>query len=324
MSGFLRDLHVKFIKDLDSRLSKQSYEYWLLEHLRVNGLYWAVMALDTVHSLATLPKKDVTEFVLLCFDEEKGAFAAFPRHDAHVLTTLSALQILLIYDAMDMLHHTRRDRIVQFVLGLRQSDGSFAGDEFGEIDTRFVFASLYILTILGKMSTEVASGAEAFILRCKNFDGGFGMFPGAESHAAQVYTCVGALALCDSLHLVDAQTPSWLSERQVAGSGGFNGRPEKLPDVCYSWWVLLSLSVLGKADWIDFHALESFILQCQDPDAGGFADRPDNKTDVYHTCFAIAGLALMFPEKYNLKKVDPVLCLPQSVRALHLTFYKKQ
>lgn len=26
----------------------------------------------------------------------------------------------------------------------------------------------------------------------------------------------------------------WLAERQTS-SGGLNGRPEKLPDVCYSW-----------------------------------------------------------------------------------------
>ena len=45
----------------------------------------------------------------------------------------------------------------------------------------------------------------------------------------------------------------WLCERQLPG-GGLNGRPEKLPVVCYSWWVLASLSILGKIHWIDRHA----------------------------------------------------------------------
>ena len=31
----------------------------------------------------------------------------------------------------------------------------------------------------------------------------------------------------------------------------FPGRPEKLPDVCYSWWVLSSLKIIGKLHWID-------------------------------------------------------------------------
>ena len=30
-----------------------------------------------------------------------------------------------------------------------------------------------------------------------------------------------------------------------------SGRPEKLPDVCYSWWVLASLSIIGRLHWID-------------------------------------------------------------------------
>ena len=29
------------------------------------------------------------------------------------------------------------------------------------------------------------------------------------------------------------------------------GRPEKLPDVCYSWWVLASLKIIGKIHWIN-------------------------------------------------------------------------
>jgi prenyltransferase beta subunit len=28
------------------------------------------------------------------------------------------------------------------------------------------------------------------------------------------------------------------------------GRPEKLPDVCYSWWVLSSLSMIDRLSWI--------------------------------------------------------------------------
>lgn len=30
-----------------------------------------------------------------------------------------------------------------------------------------------------------------------------------------------------------------------------SGRPEKLPDVCYSWWVLASLKIIGRLHWID-------------------------------------------------------------------------
>lgn len=57
----------------------------------------------------------------------------------------------------------------------------------------------------------------------------------------------------------------------------FAGRPEKLPDVCYSWWVLASLGMLGKLHWIDAQSLKRFITAAQDVDDGGFADRPGDE-----------------------------------------------
>ncbi|KAL0200707.1 hypothetical protein M9458_003894, partial [Cirrhinus mrigala] len=47
-----------------------------------------------------------------------------------------------------------------------------------------------------------------------------------------------------------------------------------MPDVCYSWWVLASLKIIGRIHWIDKAKLRSFILACQDEETGGFADRP--------------------------------------------------
>lgn len=307
---FHRDKHIKFVQGLDSKVTKQTYEYWLLEHLRLNGLYWGIMALATMNALDALPKDEVIQFVMDCFDSEEGGFSAFPGHDAHMLTTLSGLQILFIYDRFDLIEGEKKEKILGFVMRQQCKGGSFRGDSFGEIDTRFVFAAVFILKMLGELTKEIADDATQFILRCRNFDGGFGLLPGSESHAAQAYTCLGTLSICSLLDKVDNRTPSWLSERQVLPSGGFNGRPEKLPDVCYSWWVLLCLSILKKAHWISFEHLEKFILECQDLENGGFSDRPDNQTDVYHTCFAVTGLSLMFSDKYGMKPVDPVYCMP--------------
>ena len=46
--------------------------------------------------------------------------------------------------------------------------------------------------------------------------------------------------------------------------GGFNGRPEKLPDVCYSWWVLSSLAIIKKENEVNLKNLQGYIYQCQD------------------------------------------------------------
>lgn len=69
--------------------------------------------------------------------------------------------------------------------GLQQPDGSFFGDKWGEVDTRFSYCAVSCLSILGKMNVVDIPKAVEFILKCKNFDGGFGSVPGAESHAGQ-------------------------------------------------------------------------------------------------------------------------------------------
>lgn len=141
--------------------------------------------------------------------------------------------------------------------------GSFAGDVWGERDTRFIHCAFIAMSILDLMSLVDVDRAVSHIEKCANFDGGYGTAPGAESHSGQVFTCVGALSIARRLDLVDVdRLGAWLSERQLP-NGGLNGRPEKLEDVCYSWWVLSSLAMIKRLHWIDGQKLSTFILKCQ-------------------------------------------------------------
>lgn len=188
--------------------------------------------------------------------------------------------------------------------------GTFAGDEWGEEDTRFLYGAFNALSLLGLLNLVDVEKAVNHIAACANFDGGYGVSPGAESHSGQIFTCVAALTIAGRQDLVDKERLGrWLSERQIAG-GGLNGRPEKKEDVCYSWWVLSSLEMIGKTHWIDKDQLVAFILRCQDPERGGIADRPGDMVDVWHTVFGLAGLSLLqYP---GLQPVDEVYCMPKS------------
>jgi geranylgeranyl transferase type-2 subunit beta len=160
--------------------------------------------------------------------------------------------------------HTKLTPSTEVIANLQDpKTGTFAGDEWGETDTRFLYGALNALSLLHLLSLIDLPAAVSHVQSCANFDGGYGVRPGAESHAGQIFTCVGALAIAGRLDLVDTdRLGRWLSERQVEG-GGLNGRPEKLEDVCYSWWVLSSLAMIGRLHWIDGKKLEAFILKCQ-------------------------------------------------------------
>ena len=90
--------HVKYIQSLDKR--KDEYEYWLTEHLRLNGLFWGLTALHLMGHPEALPRDEVIDFVLSC-QHDSGGFGAAPGHDAHMLSTVSAVQILAMLDAFD-------------------------------------------------------------------------------------------------------------------------------------------------------------------------------------------------------------------------------
>lgn len=92
--------HVKYIQSLDTK--KDEYEYWLTEHLRMNGLYWGLTALHILGHPDALPRAETIDFVLSC-QHENGGFGAAPGHDAHIHSTTSAIQILAMVDALDEL-----------------------------------------------------------------------------------------------------------------------------------------------------------------------------------------------------------------------------
>ncbi|KAI0807124.1 rab geranylgeranyltransferase [Fomes fomentarius] len=299
-------LHVKYIQSLGE--NKDDLVYHLTAHLRMNAVYWGLTALCVMKHKDALNREEMIDFVMSCWDEEAGGFGAHPDHDAHLLSTLSAIQILTIQDALDRLDVPR---VVRFILSLQQDSGVFAGDQFGEIDTRFLYCAVNALSLLGHLHELDVERTVGYIRRCRNFDGGFGAREGAESHAAQVWVCVAALAILDRLEDVDQETLGWwLAERQLP-SGGLNGRPEKLEDVCYSHWVLSSMSILNKISWINAEKISAFILSAQDVEHGGIADRPGDQPDVFHTVFGVAGLSLLgYP---GLDDLDPVYCMPASL-----------
>ncbi len=243
----------------------------------------------------TSKKQSIVDWVFSCYDTSSGGFGGNLNQDGHILYTLSALQILALADKLsDPRLLSNKEQIVHFITSCQQADGSFAGDEWGEVDTRFTYCALSSLSLLDELSAVDVDKAAEYIASCQNFDGGFGCTQGAESHAGQIFTCVGALSIARRLDLIhDVELLCWwLAERQC-DSGGLNGRPEKQADVCYSWWILSSLCILGRVDYIKGSKLASFILKCQDDEDGGIADRPSDMPDVFHTFFGISGLSLI-------------------------------
>lgn len=65
---------------------------------------------------------------------------------------------------------------------------------------------------------------------------------------------------------------------------------------------------MNRIDWIDQQKLIDFILNAQDKEMGGIADREGDEPDVFHTNFAVSALSILnYP---GVEPVDPLYCLP--------------
>jgi len=305
--SFLKEKHLEFVHNLLFN-TEGTPEWFLTEHLRMQAMYWSLSTLFLLKREDIANKEAMVEFVLSC-QAENGGFGANASHDPDLTNTLAAIQVLTLFDSIEKIDI---EKVTKFLVSLCMEDGSVKGDQWGlEIDSRFSYSLLLALSILGKTSEIDVNKVAEHVGKCRNFDGGFGTVPGAESHAGQIFCGIAALCLADRKDLIDKDAVCWwLAERQLS-CGGLNGRPEKLQDVCYSWWVLSGLHALDRLDWIDRDALGKFILSCQDADDGGISDRPEDMADIYHTFFGTAGLSLM--GKGNFEAINPVWALPQRI-----------
>jgi geranylgeranyl transferase type-2 subunit beta len=310
VAGLLRERHVAYVlafwrKEAETR---DSFETLAIEHIRVQGVFWALGSLQLLGREREVELERVAEWALRCYDPRSGGFGGNVGHDTNLINTQFAVYVLAQCGALSRVDAAA---VARYVAARQQSDGSFADEWSGEHDTRYTCCALFCLQLLGRLDCVDLPRAAAYVLSCRNAaDGAFGQVPGAESHAAFTYTALGALHVCG--HRLSAseqdQLAWWLCERQC-DSGGLNGRPEKQADVCYSFWALTCLRMLGRTDWLDEERLVTFILQCQDAEAGGIADRPGNVSDLFHTFFGLCGLELLHQLATDAE-ISPVFALP--------------
>lgn len=67
------------------------------------------------------------EFIKSCQDKESGGISASVGHDPHILYTLSAVQILSMYDKIDVIDV---EGVIKYITSLQLEDGSFMGIYF--------------------------------------------------------------------------------------------------------------------------------------------------------------------------------------------------
>ena len=268
-----------------------------LENSKMMLFYFIIAGLDILDGLSylTLQKSALIDWIYSqqCFTEEFGGFRGGPylgiefhKSDpnlkvsstilldkGHLVHTYSAITSLKILG--DDFSRLRKKHIFDYLRKCQNEDGSFkATIDSYESDLRFLYAACAICCLMNDFSAIDINLSLNFIYKCQNNDGAFGLRPNEESHSGATYCAIASLALLKQIDdipiktkliefLVNRQVP-WNLNREKGCVGGFQGRINKYPDSCYSFWNGASLKILGYDKFINKDTVKAYILNCQD------------------------------------------------------------
>lgn len=329
-----RKQHVKyfqrFLHLLPARLS--SYD-----STRLTIAFFAISGLDVLNALDVLDgekRKHIIDWIyrlqVLPDGSERSeswrrcgfqgsSTCIFPREETscstiyecgHLAMTYTGLASLVILG--DDLSRINRTAIIEGVRALQQEDGSFCATLAGsESDMRFVYCAACVCYILQDWSGMDVERTISYIMRSMSYDYGIAQAPELESHGGTTFCAVATLALMDQLdtcftHKQLDGLRRWGLSRQISG---FQGRPNKSVDTCYSFWVGAALKILGVFDMIDYQENRDYILSTQDPITGGLSKWVNTTPDPLHTYMGLCGLSLMKCD--GLSEVHPALNITQ-------------
>lgn len=229
----------------------------------------------------------------------------------HLAMTYTALAILLALG--DDLSRVDRQAIIRGVAATQRQDGSFSATvEGSEQDMRFVYCAASICTMLDDWGTVDRERMKDYILSGIRYDYGISQHMEMESHGGTTFCAVAALEMSGQLRglppaLLD-RMKRWLVMRQ---SDGFQGRPNKLVDTCYSFWIGASMKILDIFHLTDPAENRRYIMSTQEKLTGGFSKWPGSLADPFHSYFGICGLS--FLQEPGVLPINP--CLNISMRS---------
>jgi geranylgeranyl transferase type-1 subunit beta len=240
----------------------------------------------------------------------------------HVAMTYTALAVLKILG--DDFSRVNKKSITAALRKLQKPDGCFSATAAGsEIDIRFLFCACAISTFLNDWSGVDIDSAYSYILSSRGYDEAFSHGPFLESHGGSTYCAVSALVLMDKLKDIPnkEKLTEWLLGRQFTG---FNGRPNKDCDTCYSFWVGASIANLDAVEFINAEASCNFTLGCQSETIGGISKQANTYPDILHSYMAISGLSLIGQMPDKIQPIVPALGITRrAAQGLVVPEYKR-
>lgn len=327
---------VRFLNILPARLASHDSTRVTIAFFAVNGLD----VLDSLHLLSDSFRTDIINWIYsLQVVPKPGARPCGGIQGSSTLNVLNPPEccgleayrwghlaitytgIAVLVALGDDLSRLDRRAIVEGVAAVQRPDGSFSATIDGsEHDMRFVYCAAAICAMLNDWGRVDRRKMAEYIRKSIRYDYGISQHYEMESHGGTTFCAIAALELSGQLDILSpterAKIVRWLMFRQ---QDGFQGRPNKPVDTCYSFWIGATLKILNAFELTSYKDNRQYVMSTQDKTVGGFSKWPGSHTDPFHTYFGICGLS--FLQEPGLQPVEPALNISkrafQRLKQLH-------
>ncbi|KAK0181365.1 hypothetical protein PV327_003657 [Microctonus hyperodae] len=305
--------HAYYLKRILQVMPSKMAQY---DSNRLMFAFFAISGLDVLNCLDMINETEKTAAIEWIYGRQvsnAGAKSGFqpstmisdqtPDYQCGYLPmTYTGLATLLTLG--DDLSRVDKKSIIEGVKACQNSNGCFmAMITDSECDMRFLYCACCVSAILDDWSGVDRARAIDYIIKSISYDGAMGQGPELESHGGSTFCAVASLYLMNELDRVLSNDQlerlrRWCLMRQ---NDGFQGRPGKPSDTCYSFWIGATLHLLNVANLTDPEENREFILSTQDNIIGGFSKFYDTHSDPLHTYLGLCGLSLLeYPELQSI------------------------
>lgn len=284
-------------------------------------IYWTVNALALLGNDISDLGKSIQDTIMM-YQNPYGGFGGGTGQLSHLAPTYAAVNVLALCQDPTAWEKINRQKCYEWLISMKQRNGSFTMCQGGESDTRATYCALAVASLLNIMTPQLVENCGEFFRSCQTYEGGFANDPYAEAHAGYTFCSVAGLCLLGSPKQMLTKYSNmerliqWLISRQMIVEGGFSGRTNKLVDGCYSHWAggcwpfieaALELDSDSKSLW-NRSALQDYVIVCCQDVNGGLRDKPGTNPDTYHSNYVLSGLSgAQHRYYYNDKDVNTIV-----------------
>ncbi|KAI0919633.1 hypothetical protein AcW1_003166 [Taiwanofungus camphoratus] len=170
-----RQLHIQFLlrnllQGFPQRyISQDASQPWLI--------FWTLQGFSALGIGLDDRTKTRARQTLLALQHPSGGFAGGPGQAAHLLPTYAAVCSLAIVGQPGKgggWEEVDRKNMYDFLMSLKQPDGSFLVTHHGEVDVRGLYCLIAVATLLNIATPQLLAGMPEFIASCQTYEGGFG------------------------------------------------------------------------------------------------------------------------------------------------------